>query len=63
MKSILKKRQYRKRKEIYQVGLDELKQIMEGCDKLINRIDNKKIKKLSRQKNKINFNYFLFFHK
>jgi hypothetical protein len=69
LKVVLKKHQYRKRKEIYQVNLDILKEIMEGCDDLINRVDykikNKKkvITKLSRQINKDNFNYFLYFHK
>jgi len=71
LKVVLKNHQYRKRKEIYQVNLDILKEIMEGCDELINRVDhkiknrNKKkvIKKLSRQPDKDNFNYFLYFHK
>lgn len=33
LKAILKKKQYRKRKEIYQIDLDVLKNIMEGCGK------------------------------
>ena len=66
LKSILKKHQYRKRKEIYQVNLDVLKEIMEGCDELVNRLDKKKKKalnKTSRQKNNKSYNYFLYFHK
>jgi phage anti-repressor protein len=66
LKSILKKYQYRKRKEIYQVDLDILKEIMEGCDELVNRLDKKKkkvLKKTSRQKENLSYNYFLYFHK
>jgi len=66
LKSILKKHQYRKRKEIYQVNLDVLKEIMEGCDELVNRLDKKKKKalnKTARQKDNKTYNYFLYFHK
>jgi hypothetical protein len=63
LKSILKKHQYRKRKEIYQINIDILKEIMEGCNELVNRIDVKKKKKISRQKNNIEYNYFLYIDK
>jgi hypothetical protein len=66
LKSILKKHQYRKRKEIYQIDINILKEIMEGCDELVNRIDVKKKKKIlkntSRQKDK-EYNYFLYIDK
>jgi len=62
----LKKHQYRKRKEIYQINIDILKEIMEGCDELVNRIDVKKKKKIlkntSRQKDQ-EYNYFLYIDK
>jgi phage anti-repressor protein len=64
LKSILKKYQYRKRKEIYQIDIDILKETMEGCEELINRVNIKKkdkINKISRETNK-NYNYFLYFY-
>jgi phage anti-repressor protein len=69
IKVLLKKHQYRKRKEIYQINIDILKEIMEMCDELIDRVDhkiknkNKVINKLSRQTDKDDFNYFLYFYK
>ena len=63
LKSILKKHQYRKRKEIYQINIDILKEIMEGCNELVNRIDVKKNKKIARQKNNNEYNYFLYIDK
>ena len=69
IKVLLKKHQYRKRKEIYQINIDILKEIMEMCDELIDRVDhkiknkNKAINKLSRQTDKDDFNYFLYFYK
>jgi hypothetical protein len=58
LKAILKKHQYRKRKEIYQIDLDILKEIMEGCEELMIRKDNELMKKNKLSKN---HNYFLLF--
>jgi phage anti-repressor protein len=70
MKAILKKKQYRKRKEIYQVDLDVLKNIMESCSEIMERLDVKqkkktlsKISRIKKTKTNINTNYFLFIHK
>ena len=69
LKAILKKKQYRKRKEIYQVDLDVLKNIMDICNEIMDRLDIKKKKKtlskISRIKKetKNNTNYFLYVHK
>ena len=41
-KNALKTKQYRKRKEIYQVNLDTIKEVVETCDDLINFV--KKVK-------------------
>jgi len=34
IKGIMKKYQYRKGKEVYEIGIDKLKQLTDGCDKL-----------------------------
>ena len=34
IKEIMKKYQYRKGKEVYEVGIDKLKKLTDGCDKL-----------------------------
>lgn len=49
IKLILKKYQYRKRKEIYQVNLNILKEIMEGCEELIMRTNIKSLKKKTKE--------------
>jgi phage anti-repressor protein len=68
MKAILKSKQYRKRKEIYHVDIDILKEVLKGCDKLItktNRIKKKHnkndIQKRSTEDTK--FNYFMYVEK
>jgi len=63
VKSILKKKQYRKRKEIYQIDIDVLKEIIEGCDKLVEK--SFKRKKQAKTKRSVNQkkNYYLFFDK
>ena len=65
LKVVLKKHQYRKRKEIYQVNIDILKEIMQGCSELIEKVDIKTKKKITKRniKDKIKYNYFLLFHK
>jgi superfamily II DNA or RNA helicase/phage anti-repressor protein len=64
LKSILKKHQYRKRKEIYQVDLDVLKEILQGCEELVTRTNNKVAKKKKIIKTKdIQYNYFLYLDK
>jgi phage anti-repressor protein len=42
VKTALKTKQYRKRKEIYQVDLDTIKETIEKCDEIICRVKNKK---------------------
>jgi hypothetical protein len=50
VKALMKKAQYRKYKEVYQIDLDILKQIIKNCDAQINKINteidkqNKKLK-------------------
>lgn len=72
MKAILKDKQYRKRKEIYQVDLDVLKEVLHGCDDLVTKA--KRIKKpkvshgvdrlrVSRQNADDTYNYYLYFDK
>lgn len=66
LKGVLKKKQYRKRKEIYQIDLDTLKEVLEGCDKLVRKANRKKTKKeiaSSRIKNNKEYNYFLYLDK
>jgi phage anti-repressor protein len=66
LKGVLKKKQYRKRKEIYQIDLDTLKEVLEGCDKLVRKANRKKTKKEiaeSRIKDNKEYNYFLYLDK
>lgn len=44
LKVMLKEKQYRKRKEIYQIDIDLLKQVLEKCDDLQLLIKNKPIR-------------------
>ena len=44
LKVMLKEKQYRKRKEIYQVDIDLIKQVLEKCDDLQLLIKNKPVK-------------------
>lgn len=66
VKIILKKYQYKRRKEIYQVDIDILKEVLQNCDELVSRTENKikkrKEAKLTRTKDS-NYNYFLYFDK
>jgi phage anti-repressor protein len=41
LKGVLKDKQYRKRKEFYEVNIDIIKDVIEGCDKLILKVKNK----------------------
>ena len=34
IKGIMKKYQYRKGKEVYEIGIDKLKELTDGCNKL-----------------------------
>lgn len=63
MKAILKDKQYRNHKEIFQVDLDILKEILHGCDDLVTK--SKKVKKTqpSRNTKDVKYNYYLYFDK
>jgi RNA binding exosome subunit len=73
LKSILKSKQYRKRKEIYQVDIDVLKEVLKGCDRLVKRAEKikkkkedknqKKQKRSTKEKDDTKYNYFLYFDK
>ena len=63
VKSILKKKQYRKRKEIYQIDIDVLKEIIEGCDKLVEKSFKKKKQPKTKRSVDQKKNYYLFFDK
>jgi phage anti-repressor protein len=41
LKSILKSKQYRKRKEFYEIDLDVLKELIDGCEKLSLKVKKK----------------------
>lgn len=40
LKAIIKPYQYRKRKEIYEIGIDTLKDVIKSCGDIINRVEN-----------------------
>ncbi len=63
VKNALKSKQYRKRKEIYQVDLDVIKETISKCDEIISKVaNNKKSKsKLSIINKNDNSNLFMFF--
>lgn len=46
LKSILKSKQYRKRKEFYEIDIDVLKELISGCEKLTLKV-KKSVKKMS----------------
>lgn len=63
VKNALKTKQYRKRKEIYQVDMETIKQVISGCDDIISKVKNSK-----KTKTKLNIvndnnkkNLFMFF--
>lgn len=63
VKSLMKKVQYRKYKEVYQVDLNILKNTIKNCDAIINTFNNDIDKKNRKQKggyNKINDNDKLY---
>lgn len=60
LKNVLKTKQYRKRKEIYQVDIDTVKYVLETCDKMICKVKkNKQCDKKYIVKNKGNL-YMVF---
>lgn len=63
VKNALKSKQYRKRKEIYQVDIDTIKQVISNCDDIISKVGNsKKTKtKLNIVSNKNIENLFMMF--
>lgn len=63
MKAILKDKQYRKRKEIYQVDLVVLNKVLHGCDDLVTKAKRIKKPKVSRQNAVDTYNYYLYFDK
>lgn len=65
VKNALKTKQYRKRKEIYQVDLDVIKETIKKCDDIINKVKkSRKTKtKLAIVDNGKNKNLFMFFLK
>jgi hypothetical protein len=62
IKAYMKKAQYRKYKEIYQVDLDIIKKTIKNCDVEINEINKEIERKNKKQKggNKINNNELLY---
>ena len=63
VKNALRTKQYRKRKEIYEVDMDTIKQVISGCDNIISKVKNTK-----KTKTKLNIvndnnkkNLFMFF--
>ncbi len=46
VKNALKSKQYRKRKEIYQVDIDTIKQVISNCDDIISKVANSKKTKI-----------------
>jgi phage anti-repressor protein len=63
VKNALRTKQYRKRKEIYEVDMDTIKQVISGCDDIISKVKNTK-----KTKTKLNIvndnnkkNLFMFF--
>ena len=64
LRGILKEYQYRKRKEIYQVDIDIIKKVLQGCDSLVNMVRVKQKNKIKRSKNdQTKYNYFMYFDK
>ena len=63
VKNALLTKQYRKRKEIYQVDVDIIKEVIESCDNIINKVNKtKKSKKLiTILDNKIQQKFFMLF--
>ena len=63
VKNALKSKQYRKRKEIYQVDMDTIKTVIETCDELISKVKHTKQSKskLNIINNKTQQNFFMFF--
>lgn len=57
LKSILKSKQYRKRKEFYEIDLDVLKELINDCDKITLKVKGKSTKI------KLNGGYFLMFER
>jgi hypothetical protein len=70
VKSVCSITQYRKRKEIYEIDLDKLKEVIVNCDKMIESVKNnmnqkkglfiKKLKKIGNNKNR---KFFIMFDK
>ena len=66
IKNVLKKYQYRKRKEIYKINIDALKMVCNNCDELINGFEKfmekypKTFPKNLRKMNKSNHGIILY---
>ena len=64
VKNALKTKQYRKKKEIFQVDIDIIKQTIEQCEEIICRVNNNKSKSKNKVKiilNKNEGNLFMLF--
>lgn len=63
VKNALKSKQYRKRKEIYQVDIDVVKDVIENCDDIINKVKKSKTtkNKVTILDNKVQKKFFMLF--
>ena len=61
LKAILQERQYRKRKEFYQIEIDDLKKIIDNCGNSLTLLKKTKIGPLSGGGNP--HNYYIYLHK
>ena len=63
LKAILQERQYRKRKEFYQIELDDLKKIIDNCGNSLSLLKKTKINKTNMTGSGKENNYFVFLYK
>lgn len=64
LKAILRERQYRKRKEFYQIDIDDLKKIIDNCGNSITLLKKTRINKASTSGGGGNeYNHYIYLHK
>ena len=63
LKATLRERQYRKRKEFYQIDLNMLKEIIDNCGNSISLLKKTKINKTSSSNGKKDNNYYIYLQK
>lgn len=62
LKAVLRERQYRKRKEFYQINIDDLKTIIDNCGESLTLLKKTKINKQTSGGGGAN-NYYVYLHK